>query len=144
LASNGFDHPRSSRICFGGMALALLVSGCSRGPERAPVTGVIKLDGKPLAAAEVTFEPESGRASHGRTDDSGRYELRYTRDEMGAVVGQHTVRVLSLTEVTLPDGRFEIRPQLVPPQFNTDSELRREVESGVENVFDFDLSSKKK
>lgn len=108
------------------------------------MTGVIKLDGKPFAAAEVTFEPKAGRASHGRTDDSGRFELRYTREEMGAVVGPHTVRILSLTEVTLPDGRFETRPQIVPPRYNTASELRREVATGANNVFDFDLSSQKK
>jgi hypothetical protein len=127
-----------------GWALILLLSGCSRGPEIATVTGRVTLDDRPLEYAEITFEPAAGRASHGRADQNGRYELRYTREEMGALVGAHTVRVLSAIEVTLPDGRFELRPQLVPPQFNTESELRREVASGVENVFDFDLSSQKK
>ena len=46
----------------------------------ATVTGTVTLDGQPLAAAMVRFQPASGGApSAGTTDSSGRYELRHTR-----------------------------------------------------------------
>ena len=122
--------------------LVLAAAGCHRGPQIAPVSGRVTLDGKPLAMAEVKFEPPVGRASHGRTNDNGEYQLRYTRDEMGALVGQHTVRILSATEVTLPGGKFVLRPQMVPPQYNTKSDVKREVKA-EDNRFDFDISSKK-
>jgi hypothetical protein len=126
------------------LALALAVAGCDRGPEIAPVTGRVVVDGKPIQNAEVTFEPAAGRASHGHTDQDGRYELRYDRQTMGALVGSHTVRILSATEVTLPNGKFVLRPQTVPPRYNTQSELRKDVVSGETNVFDFELRSGKK
>jgi hypothetical protein len=104
----------------------------------------VKLDGKPLALAEVTFQPENhSRASHGVADASGHYVLRYNRDEMGALVGPHSVQIRSATEVTLPNGKFELRPQLVPARYNSQTELRREVKAGG-NEFDFELSSKAK
>jgi hypothetical protein len=128
----------------GNWLLVLLLVGCRRGPQLAPVSGTVKLDGKPLALAEVTFQPENhSRASHGVADASGHYVLRYNRDEMGALVGQHSVQIRSATEVTLPNGKFELRPQLVPPRYNSQTELRREVKAGS-NEFDFELSSKAK
>jgi hypothetical protein len=134
----------SSRWTELAAVLFLTVAGCNRGPQIAPVSGRVTLDGKPLAAAEVKFEPQSGRASHGRTNENGEYQMRYTRDQMGALVGEHTVRILSATELTLPNGKFELRPQMVPPRYNTQTELHSQVKAGQNNRFDFDLSGKKK
>jgi hypothetical protein len=128
-------------VCW--FALLLLSAGCHRGPVLAPVKGVVTMDGKPMSLATVRFEPEFGRASLGHTNDNGQYELRYTRDDMGALVGHHTVRILSATEVSLPNGQFVIRPQIVPPRFNIQSELQREVIAGQTNEFNFDLQSAK-
>jgi hypothetical protein len=119
------------------------LAGCNRGPQLAPVRGRVTLDGKAIESAEVKFQPADGRTSHGITDANGRFELRYTRDEMGALVGPHTVRILSATEVTLPNGQFQLRPQLVPARYNSQSELHEEVKAGEDNEFNFDLASKK-
>src|SRR5262245_45808699 len=102
------ERRKAARSCCAVWAVlaALCAGGCRRGPELAPVSGRVTLDGKPLDLAEVSFLPEAGRASHGVADSSGHYELRYTRDQMGALVGQHTVRITSATEVTLPNGKF--------------------------------------
>ena len=118
----------------------LLLAGCNRGPQLAPVTGRVTLDNKPLEAAEITFQPDKGTASYGRTDQDGRYELRYTRDEMGALVGPHTVRIRAATEFTGPRGQSIVRPQLVPARYHAESELRRDV-ADEDNVFDFDLEA---
>jgi hypothetical protein len=127
-----------------GWVLLISLIGCQRGPQLAPVSGTVKLDGKPLGLAEVTFQPEDHRrASHGIADANGHYVLRYNREEMGALVGPHSVQIRSATEVSLPNGKFELRPQLVPPRYNSQTELHREVKPG-QNEFDFDLSTKAK
>ena len=63
---------------------------------------------------------------------------------MGGLVGSHTVRIKSLTELTGPNGQSIVRPQLVPDRYNTKTELHPEVERGKTNVIDFDLKSGKK
>ena len=40
----------------------------------------------PLADASVTFYPDVGRPSHGKTDSDGKFELMYTEDRAGAVL----------------------------------------------------------
>jgi len=124
--------------------LVVFMLGCSHGPELAPVTGRVSMDGRPLDLAEISFEPIQGRASHAMTEKDGRYELHYTRDKMGGLVGSHTVRIKSLTELTGPNGQSIVRPQLVPDRYNTKTELHTEVERGKTNVIDFDLKSGKK
>lgn len=59
----------------------------------APVRGAVTLDGEPLAGARVTFQPANGRPSAAVTDDAGRYVLRYSREENGAVPGRHAVTI---------------------------------------------------
>jgi len=55
-------------------AVGLVLSGCGpKGPELAPVEGVVTLDGQPLEGATVLFHAEGGgRPSTGTTDANGR------------------------------------------------------------------------
>jgi hypothetical protein len=122
------------RFVMSCVVLLLVVSGCNRsGPDLAPVSGRITLDGKPAESTKVTFYPDGAKSpSLGRTDKDGRYLLRYKRGVEGGTIGWNTVRLETVTEVT--HGR-----QLVPERFITGSDLRREVKSG-NNTFDFELS----
>ena len=118
--------------------MAGLAIGCFPGcgsdrPPLAPVGGVVTLDGKPLADAEVIFTPETGRHSTARTDAEGRYELEYLPDVPGAVLGPHTVRISRFDPDTLIDS--------VPPKYNSQSELTAEVSKGS-NELTFPLNSK--
>jgi hypothetical protein len=109
--------------------------GCGGGgPQVAPVTGRVTLDGRPLEHADVTFQPDGARRpSIGRTDAGGRYELAYKRGEPGAIVGEHTVRIYVSPELVA-------NPPRIPARYDTESELRVEVQDD-ENVFNFDLKS---
>ena len=106
------------------------------------MTGKVTLDGKPLDGATVFFSPEGGgRTSAARTDTEGRYTLTYIGTEMGAKVGQHTVRLTTSEEVTNPKtGRSMHTPEKVPRQYNEKSELKREVAEGA-NTIDLELTS---
>lgn len=101
----------------------------------APVHGRVTLDGQPLEAADVIFQPDGDKSpSFGRTDMDGRYELGYKRGMPGALVGSHTVSIAVNLEI-------KRGPQPVPARYRVNSELRREVESGKDNVIDFELVS---
>jgi len=69
------------------------MTGC-REMKVAPVSGVVTLDGKPLAKASVTYLPEAGgRPSYGVTDENGRYRLAYSMSQEGAEVGKCSVKI---------------------------------------------------
>jgi len=105
------------------------------------VSGVVRLDGQPLPKATVEFEPESGSPSYGITDEGGGYELMYLPDKPGAEVGKHVVRVTTYDWITNPDGSKTEVSERVPPQYNVDSILTFEVNTGSQ-IIDLDLQSR--
>jgi hypothetical protein len=118
--------------------LLMVIAGCGQsGPQIAPVHGRVTLDGKPLAEADIRFQPDGQeRPSIGHTGHDGRYELIYKRGQAGAVVGKHTVRIWVSKEVVR-------NPPVIAARFNSKSELHREVKPG-ENEFDFDVTTEGK
>ncbi|RMG33417.1 MAG: hypothetical protein D6725_15815 [Planctomycetota bacterium] len=132
------------------MAGWLFVGGSDL-PPMGTVSGVVTLDGKPLANATVTFVPVEPAipknkpqsigqrrkpkltvpAAWGVTDDQGRYQLRCFRNQLGAVLGKYKVQISKRQ-----DGK-----ETVPKQFNTQSSLMAEVKEG-DNEIPFHLTSK--
>jgi hypothetical protein len=126
--------------------LSFSAAGCGQsGPEVAPVSGRVTLDGQPIFEAEVLFQPDDRKSpSYGFTDRDGRYELGYKRGVKGALIGWHTVSIQMDTEIVGPNGKLTRRPQAIPRRYYEQSELRREVKAGEDNVIDFALASEKK
>jgi len=123
--------------------LTLLVCfGCTQsgGPDVATVHGVVTLDNQPLANALVTFQPQDGRPSYGRTDAQGEYTLVYTDGVEGAVLGTHEVSISTRDEGN-PDEGIKPSEETVPAKYNTRTELTATVKAG-DNECNFDLSSK--
>jgi hypothetical protein len=123
---------------LGCMLLAWSAWGCSRGdgPELAVVRGIVSLDGEPITNASVTFWLGTGRPSVGVTDASGRYELRFTVNQTGALIGEHRVYISTAT----PQQDDTTPTERIPAKFNVKSTLVREVKPG-KNIIDFDLQS---
>jgi hypothetical protein len=72
-----------------------------------PVSGRVTLNGKPLAGADVIFQPRgnskeprpAGTGSTGHTDEEGRFSLRMVEpNKAGAVVGDHVVTIATSTD----------------------------------------------
>ena len=136
LRSNKY-RPRARRLSCGAMVvlLAAILAGCGGGSQVAPVTGRVTLDGRPLEHADVMFQPDgSQRPSIGRTDADGRYTLAYKRGQPGAIVGEHSVRIYVSPELVA-------KPPRIPARYDSQSELRVEVQADEENVLNFDLQS---
>ncbi len=141
------------------MLASVLISGCGSSlPDVGYVTGVVTLDGKPLANAEVTFAPEKGRGSSGITDETGKYELFYVAGEPGALIGAHKVMITSggvpvegeenisadaSDEPDIAPRRKPTGPKKggIPAKYNSKTTLTADVQSGS-NTFDFKLESK--
>jgi len=120
----------------------LLIAGCggTRG-DLAPVTGNVKLDGRPLPDALVEFIPQGGKGvvSVGRTDSDGNYYMMASRTAQGASLGVNRVRI-STYEILDQNGKQVPVPEKVPTKYNSETELSVTVEPG-DNTFDFDLST---
>ena len=133
--------------CFGFLVVTMIafISGCgaaSDQPELGTVHGVVTMDGKPLANVIVAFEPVAGgRASMGKTDAEGSYELVYSADAKGAVVGSHRVTITAETGATdeEPDPSKEAE-NTIPAKYSTETTLNKEVKAG-DNTIDFELTS---
>jgi len=127
--------------------LALLVAaaaGCGGGgggPPLGRVSGVVTLDGQPLADATVTFTPATGRPSQGVTGSDGRYTLAYTAEQPGAMVGDHVVRISTEGYMERPGGAVEQMKERVPLRYNAQSTLTATVKVGT-NDLPFELQSK--
>jgi hypothetical protein len=130
-------------------SLLLLVlagfAGCSNGPRRAAVSGSVLVDGKPLERGVINFLPAQGSqgpgAGTGITD--GTFELDATH---GAIVGPCRVEIRGFRKTgrkIAPMGTpMDEEIQVVPPEFNDQSTLIREVKDG-DNTIDFDLPGKR-
>jgi hypothetical protein len=84
------------------MLLSMLVAmaGCGQGLPVAPASGVVLLDGIPLANASITTQPiatdspNPGPGSFGRTNAEGRFQLELVNPAMrGAIIGEHRVMI---------------------------------------------------
>lgn len=125
-----------SRICLGLIAISVLVGCAGDHPDVGSVTGKVTLDGQPLSKATVTFQPSSGRASYGVTEDDGSYRLDYMDGVKGALIGQHKVTVR--TEIPGEDGQPPIAKEKLPAKYHSRTELTADVKAGS-NTFDFPL-----
>jgi hypothetical protein len=123
-------------------ALAALV-GCGDNHE-ATVSGVVRIDGKPVPQGTVTYSPsESGSAAYATIDENGYYEVRTGR-ESGLPPGGYYVTVAANESAarTVEGGPPPPGKLIVPLwyRFKDSSGLQFKVEPGS-NEIDLELSS---
>ena len=121
--------------CLISCSVLLPFFGCGKSVpavQLAPVSGQVKMDGKPLANATVVFHPESGNAasvdSSGTTEEHGNYHLK-TFD--GRVKGRSSANAkvtINLIDRERTGGKLGITA--VPKQYNTESTLSCTVPAG--------------
>ena len=125
-------------VCLGVLLALFAWVGCgSGGPELGEVAGTVKLGGQPLADAKVIFQPEKGGSpSTATTDASGHYELMFTADREGAMIGKHKVTVSTFRQKSNEDGTTTTIAERVPDKYtrqSTTPELK-EVKPGSQEI----------
>ena len=136
---------------------ALAVAGGCGGKGYVPVSGVVKLDGKPYDKAVVSFQPvgtkenpNPGRSSSAYTDENGRFSLKVDGADNGAVVGPHLVRIMTRGNDVIgqsPAGGSPDETPVnrtvdpIPPEWNALSEKEFVVPPGGTDKADFDIQS---
>ncbi len=110
-----------ARLCF---VSAIFMAGCSGAvkggadlSKLVPLSGTVKMDGKPLAGATVSFVPRvtggagTGYAAMAVTDDSGKYELAMDtgdgKSKKGVIPGGYAVIVSKFTKMDGSPVQFD-------------------------------------
>jgi hypothetical protein len=79
------------------IAITVALTGCQqRHPELVPVSGHVMIDGKPLTHGQITVHADGHRASMGKIDGDGRFNLTCFKLGDGAPVGQHIATVTAV------------------------------------------------
>ena len=127
----------------------VLAAGChEKGPEFAPVKGVVRINGRPERGLVVRFAPDPGKGNgmpafaSGKTDDQGAYTLKYEyrgKDGIGAPIGWQRATVFDSKVGVTPQGQ-EPKPSAVPLLYGSISTtpLVVEVKPG-DNSIDLDV-----
>ena len=143
---------RSWLVGHAALAICLLVfAGCGGSAyPLARVSGVVTLDGEPLPAARVAFQPrredeglDSGPGSYGTTDAQGRYSLTTIDGARGAVVATHDVRISTFLAAADPaaDAPKTITPERVPARYQEPDTLTFTVPPEGATAADFHLTT---
>jgi hypothetical protein len=138
-------------LCSLAILAVLFASGCGDdGYDLAPVSGVVTLDGKPLAGGVIQFQPVGGEeqnpgpGSAGVLDSEGRFQLQTQQSPRseGAVIGTHQVRIYSrIAEQLASDVDTSTEPERVPPRYNYRTELTFPVPPEGTDEADFHLKT---
>jgi hypothetical protein len=164
----------TSWLChwLGGCAVvAAATLGCGKGDgvAFAPVEGRVTLDGQPLEAGEIRFQPDASQGNKGPLSAAmlgagGSFKLRGPGTRVGAVAGPHRVYFISPFKNDVPepplliDGKYISREEAaggepaaslppnswkVPRKFLAaeTSGLTATVTKGTANVIEFNLES---
>lgn len=125
----------NSKRISGGLLLALMIAvipgGCGSDLDLGSVTGTVTLDGKPVPDAYVVFTPKgAGRPSQTKSNEQGRFTLRFNASNAGALVGDHSVTV-STGDIT-NDGKNI--PEIIPAKYNRKGSIDVTVVSGTNEI----------
>lgn len=137
-----------------------LFSGCGGGsvskpeiPPLEPVSGTVKLDGKPEAGISVIFYPAAnnkGNGASGTTDESGGVTLIYREGHEGVPAGDYVVMFSKLTQKDgspIPEGQTAADVQAIdkiPQQYRMTENPRFTVTvpAGGKSDFAWEIKSK--
>jgi len=131
------------------LLVAGFVMGCSgSGPQRAEVSGTVKLNGELVEEGAISFIPVEGTTGPqaGEAIRKGTYHIARAK---GVVVGKNRVQLVAFRKsgkkiqdpTKLPGVLTDERVQAFPPEYNTESTLVREIKPDG-NIIDFEIDTK--
>src|SRR5687767_7103434 len=92
------------------VTVGIVLTSCSNSsrPPTYPVTGIVTLQGKPVAGAAITFVPTAGDgvAASAITDSEGKYALTTWEAGDGARTGEYRVKVSKQEQKTVDPSKM--------------------------------------
>jgi hypothetical protein len=126
------------------------LAGCGGDPlGRQPVSGSVNVDGAPLQKGNISFQPVDKGLPGGGKISGGKYSI--ARKD-GVPAGKYRVTINAPVPGTgsepppgsMPGEALPPPQELIPPDWNTNSEQFVEVKDKTPNEFNFDIKAKKK
>jgi hypothetical protein len=134
--------PRGAVLTVAGMAVLLVGCGDKQVAEapRAKVSGKITLNGKPVTTGRIIFDLGNGQPP-------GSFDILDGSYEGLAMIGKNRVIINATRKVSMKEKMKMDGPgydqmteeNMIPPRYNSASEITREVVAGQPNEFNFDL-----
>lgn len=129
---------------------AALLSGCGPGNPlgRKAVSGAVTLDGAPVEQGSINFQPlQSGGISSGAMILDGKYSIAAVD---GLADGKYLVQIYGIDPSTvgqLPEGGMPgddlpEAKEIIPAEWNVNSDKTVEVSGSKALTFDFEITSK--
>ncbi len=79
-----------------GVGILTCAAGCGGDDSKfGDVEGIVKLDGQPVPAGKVFFQPAAGRGATGAIQPDGTFTLETEGESSGALIGEHRVAVVA-------------------------------------------------
>jgi hypothetical protein len=140
------------RYLLTGGLIVVVLGGCGGDGKIAPVSGVVTLNGQPVADIAVSFQPIAGEGSNspgpaafGVTGPDGRYTAKIMGEETrGASVGKNQVRFSAhaVPSDTSDEGLNKMKSTVkIPARYWSESQLELDVPAGGTTSADFELKS---
>ena len=147
-------HVTHCRMCLILVFVFATSVGCSERPLlRMPIHGTVTLDGKPLAAGDIVFEPKSGSPTRsGGLIQAGKFDVPvgdgpapgiYAVAIFGGPVDPEAAAKFTGDAVRVTDPIYQKIREVVPNKYNIQTTLEVEVLAQGDNEFHFDLMSDK-
>lgn len=143
-ARSALTIPGRRAALAGVIACAVVGAGCGPRVTMVPVRGRVTVDGKPLGAGSVMFQPQIGPAARGQIGPDGSFELGTDRPGDGVRAGPAAVRVTSVAAAAAVAGQEQPAGKSTIPMRYADfttSGITVTVAPGMEPV-EIELSSK--
>jgi hypothetical protein len=114
------------------MALIVLLAGCSGESKIAEVAGTITVDGQPAEKGSISFIPVDGKTTTegGIIESGGKYTAKSAVGTMKVEIRVPKVTGKKKVYETGDSQYRDTYSESLPKKYNTDSELRLEVQPG--------------
>jgi hypothetical protein len=145
-------HARSVVMLAGSLTVLGAISGCGESDPlgRKAISGTVSFNGAPVEKGNIAFQPvDKSTTSGGSSIQTGKYSVP---QKTGLPVGKYRVSIHAPKPGTGGQGAADAPPgdppappqELIPPEWNTNSEQYIEVNDKGPYVYNFDIKPKGK
>jgi hypothetical protein len=124
------------------MAACFGLTGCSAGSAQQEISGAVTLDGQQVLDGHLRFEPVDGKTSSAEAFvKDGQYTAKLTPGRYKVEIYSPRSKGKMVNRVPGPGEKVEVVEETIPARYNTNTQLKVDVEKGKKDGYDFPLKS---